>query len=676
MSKMGLTIGICQALQEVWAEYPMWVKERGRIIFRDGIPQLNVSSRTCAHFDAESGICKVTCKVRNNVRTPDEGHRDKQFTLLTKFVKYNDWWESRAEEEHELVDFSMVGMEEQLTIDNNISLFLSSKGRGKSSAGEAGTAWSYIQSMLDQGCVKVFHKWPVRNKMGDVIDRKMKFFFCPLHSGYEEVRSRILQGGTDLEIAHDIIHYFIKPDYRLKEPWNDDFSWEQYKQSSGMVYLRVKELMNDKFRPLPEEKARKIAWAQFHSAHPRFQSLKANIEGVKLNDAVLKPIKRDNYLTLRRMGLEVDKSEALDVYRASFRNVPVANGQVHEYIGPQCPITKSAPNDHYAVKIVRHVAVTDQFKEIGPENTEAVVQLADGSYELASEFNSWELGFRKAALGCDCENCKQEDVWFMRLDSKGRKYFTYKVEDILYLTEQKASELSALQEASKSKSPMSSLEMEDYDAARRCLAYDIDELPDWKDVRELVDAEVDEEEDVSLVDDYSVLSGGVMPLESNNHLLNEVETSDNLDLYIGAIKKSGPVKVSTHTKEELDKMSTDYIMARVRVILKEGAELQEEILAREAHHIKAKVEINKPRLKPEDERLEAIQKLDKKIAQWKAEYKAYKASLYDENGDKINRFHTATNPPVIPDGWSIDTLRRFRPYDYMKLVASGFKPAK
>ena len=652
MPKMGLTIGICQALQEVWANYPMWIKERGRIIFIDGKPLLNITSRTCDNYDAESGICKVNCKCR----TSDHSITDKELTLLTKRVKDNVWWESRAADEHELVDHSIVLMAEQETIDNNNSLFYGGRTMGRGATGESGSGWSYIQSQLDQSCLRTV-KLPVRIA-GNIVGYKTRYFSCPFHSSYTKVRARIALGGSSLEIAHDIIGFFIRPDYRLKEPFNKGFSWEEFTHAKDFIALRADRLSKRRWNPLTPKVAWGVARGAFNREHPEYEQLKETVDGIKLNNTILKSLREEALVAVESAGVEVDESEALDVYRDSFINVPIAGGYIHQYIGSNCPITTSAPDGYYPVKIVRHLAVTNQLKEVMPDNEKAVVKLADGSYELASEFNSWELGFRKEALGCDCKDCIQERIWSLRRDERGLRFFTFNVENIINLDERLASELSSLQEASKNSTPMSSVEIEDFDVARRCIAYDVVESPDWCDIKDEVFESMEEEEDISLVDGYSSLSGGGGGLSSRidepSKGINMVETKDNLEDYLKIMKKSGPVKVYKMEKEEIDKLLAP----------KEGARSLVKLPKTPAIKAERKCGIEDPVLH------------EKLISRYNLFMKDFEERINRGRSgeEESNRFlyHTAETPPKkIPDGWSIRTFRYFKYDEYLKVLATG-----
>lgn len=567
MKHLVLSADLCSAIGEVWAYMPIWKKERGRIIFINDVPVPNISWRNrCALYDAQSGVCKKNCMHMVRLENGSRVMKPTTMTLMTRRVKDNEWWGSYAEEGQETVDISVVTQEETESI-----LAQDRKVRGlKANMSEyrpVGTAWEVLRDRDSYTCSM---------KIGD------KWYTCPFHSGYSEVMKRIQRGGDVMDIARDILWFFVRPDYRQKQP-SREWTWNDYVGFRALISQQVVYMANRKKNPVPIDVARKRAWAQWMNAHPETDGYISSVENVGLSAPLIEEACRDAFLYLRRNGFDVSKKEALDAYNWSVTTRPIRKERFHVHSTVwRCPRTINAPEGKRAARIIRHTAVTDRFKEIYAESVDehnAVVQLHDGSYMSAVAFNWHSLKERKELLGCSCKHCSQEDIWFPNEDEKGLKFFTFKAEALYHLDrmEVMAGDLSRLQELNKDKCPLSSQEEDWLDESRRALAYDLTELPDERNLD--ADEEYIEELDSDLDDEKRIQAWENSTREVGATNLNYLETSDRIDLLLADAKKSGPVKVYFVDPATL-KYGGLEIEKRVETILSEGKSIQAKLTVR------------------------------------------------------------------------------------------------
>jgi hypothetical protein len=269
---------------------------------------------------------------------------------------------------------------------------------------------------------------------------------CPHHSGFKLLKKVMASDLTDEEKAKRILRFYLRPSrfvHHQRLP-GKNMAWTVSDVALGWVYLAEEALYWQKRRGKSPAKARSIAHARMHEFHPDFYDYAFVHKQVKLNDETLSKLRRNAHLELFRLGVEVDKTEALRAYNwlvgrgrnfvlpggKNARTIPDRMTDIRVLQG-KCPITLTAPQGKFAAKIIQQMAVTNHLWEA----LHADAWVRSGRVdEPAIEFNKRSPKERKYLLGCEkCSRCWQEDVFSKHQGDKG-VYFTVNAEVLLTMT--------------------------------------------------------------------------------------------------------------------------------------------------------------------------------------------------------------------------------------------------
>jgi hypothetical protein len=504
----------------LWAEMPEWKKRAGRLLIINGEPIENATGRLCDRPDEDG--CRVKVKVLTGVTKRKDGTLNLQWTTKTKvlwapIIKDNPWWADRSKDGQEVVDSRLI---DELDDESIMAR------HRKFSAGDT----SAYRPFLDGMALQYEDPKPcIRKVDGEWVQ-------CRYHTGILYVKQVLKYVDDPKVIARLILPMFIRPERRDAPVPNSNWAYNDWWRFRAVVYANIRTMTA---RGIPLETAQKRAWGRFTGEHPEAKAYGKWLNNKTIPLDMLRELKRDAYMLLKRNGIDVAVPEALRAYRHMItrRNY----GFAYNMTTGRCPIVLTYPEDKFACRIIRHTAVNLKLQMPLTDNGGWV---RCGDVDMPGfEFNKLPLEERKAKLGCKCEHCYQDKVFHLTGDRFTITSESVLLEDLFefalpYLIEQL--ELG-----------QNGITGEDEDLmfqTFRNMTYDVDELPDYNPAYSLLDPNETEE-------DWEDKAW-----DNVNHAQIADKIYDDLIIY----GKTGPVVTHPYDANKHQKEWTAYIKMRVK----------------------------------------------------------------------------------------------------------------
>jgi hypothetical protein len=394
---------------------PEHLKRRFKPVVINGAAKMNTSAKTCHHcINGGPCIVRVNKMIRaknyNTDKTSFYWEDGQIFVRRAGTQIIHEGWGNHqpfadVEEEEQLahlgVEKHSIEYETVLKTRRDAgamsrSIWLSAQASGDSEFPIGYEGNEYLPE--EPGCLFV-----------TTIKGKVAFIPCPFHTGFSVLRLARKHNPDPRHVAKQMLGFCLWPlkpaDHELPKvgvPWSYD------NLQTWRTKVTARTIFNKKFRKMDSKTAGGKAFGYLNHQYPDAKLYLSHEENIKIPDELRYEIQREDWLILRRAGIDVGGSvikpgaNALRVYR-----------ELSHSLLASCPHTTN-PGDGFGSMVLAHLAIDQNLRERTAKKEDfsddkSRVQIITGDLAPGALFNSFDLDTRMWLL-CGNKECTKDCI--------------------------------------------------------------------------------------------------------------------------------------------------------------------------------------------------------------------------------------------------------------------------